>query len=182
MGTRGLSYFYPSEKTDEQPILCVYRQYDSYPEGHGIDLAEFLEPFTLVNGIPVGDTRKLANGMGCLAAQFVAHFKKEAGGFYVEPAILNQACGQEYEYHVFADKVVVYANEYPENNKLFEGTWAELKDFCQSKFDFVESSDGSKYYRVRTAKSGKMYCDCKEFEVRGSCRHINEVTAQRKVA
>lgn len=74
MGTRSLTHF---EHNGE--ILCtVYRQMDGYPEGHGKDLAEFLSGYKIVNGINMEDDRvcpKLANGMGCLAAQVIAHFK-----------------------------------------------------------------------------------------------------------
>ena len=48
---------------------------------------------------------KFANGMGCLAAQLVAHFKKSVGGFYIHA--ITDSVGVDYEYHVYANKVVV---------------------------------------------------------------------------
>jgi hypothetical protein len=124
MGTRSLTYVYE----DNTPIICMYRQFDGYMSGHGQELAEFLAPFTLVNGIPVGDTRKLANGMGCLSAQLVAHFKVGAGGFYLHVPKRNQDAGQEYEYHVYQDKVVVKDIGFDGTDKqIFKGTWEEFR-------------------------------------------------------
>jgi len=78
MGTRSLTYVYDVG----EPILCMYRQFDGYPSGHGAELADFLLPIDLINGFEIADQgRKAANGMGCLAAQLVVHFKSDAGGF-----------------------------------------------------------------------------------------------------
>ena len=66
-----------------------------------IQLADFLMSGTLANGLPaVDNVNKLFNGMGCLAAQVVAHFKKCPGAFYLVATDLEK-CGQEYEYHIF---------------------------------------------------------------------------------
>lgn len=70
---------------DGVKILNLYRQYDGYPSGHGAELAAFLEPLKMVNGYGIGsEARAQVNGMGCLAAQLVAHFKKGVGGFYID--------------------------------------------------------------------------------------------------
>ena len=91
MGTRSLTFVYDGEK----PIVNMYRQFDGYPSGHGLELAEFLNSFDeVVNGLPVGDTRRLANGMGCLAAQMIANFKDSAGGFYIH-SVDSTDCGQD---------------------------------------------------------------------------------------
>ena len=63
----------------------MYKQFDGYIEGMGVNLAEFLLPFTIVNGLTLDEERKIANGGGCLAAQIVAHFKEAAGGIYLHP-------------------------------------------------------------------------------------------------
>ena len=125
MGTRSLTFVYE----DTQKVLCMYRQFDGYPSGHGRELATFLNGFVdVVNGIRIGDTRKIANGMGCLAAQLVANFKAGVGGFYLYPTSTKDA-GQEYEYHVYAEKVVV-KETYDNNKTIFTGTWAEFSKFC----------------------------------------------------
>ena len=99
MGTRSLTFVYNDHK---EPIINLYRQYDGYPSGHGAELAEFLAPLTLVNGFG-RDTANLANGMGCLAAQMVSHFKKGCGTFYVMD-VEDRDCGQDYEYHIYQNE------------------------------------------------------------------------------
>ena len=95
MGTRSLTVMNDSEGNE---IAVLYRQYDGYPEGHGADLKELLAPFTVVNGIGQ-ETKHIANGAECLAAQIVAHFKTEAGNFYLYSAGTRD-CGEEYVYTV----------------------------------------------------------------------------------
>lgn len=77
----------------------MYRQFDGYLEGHGKDLADFLSGFKLVNGISGDEPPKFANGMGCLAAQVVAHFKNEPGGIYIHAAGTRDVW-EEYIYFV----------------------------------------------------------------------------------
>lgn len=120
MGTRCLTFVYDGDT----PVINMYRQFDGYPSGHGFELAEFLEGFEIVNGF--GEVKpKLANGMGCLAAQMIAHFKKSVGGFYIHP-VTSTDCWQDYEYHVFENRVVVKNPD----NIMFSGTFSEFKQFC----------------------------------------------------
>ena len=82
---------------DEQnePILSFYRQCDGYYEGVGKDLQDFLSEMVIVNGIG-NPPAKAANGMSCLAAQLVAHFKTGIGSVYICP----HDDEQEYNYEV----------------------------------------------------------------------------------
>jgi hypothetical protein len=121
MGTRSLTFVYD----ENRPVINMYRQFDGYPSGHGQELAEFLLEGKMVNGIPVGRNERMFNGMGCLAAQLVANFKKDAGGFYLYPMDCTD-CWQEYEYHIFEDKVIVSDPK----ETIFEGTWEEFHGFC----------------------------------------------------
>lgn len=103
MGTRSLTVFVESEEFGGEEIAVMYRQMDGYPTGHGAELKEYLSTLKLVNGIGA-DRTKIANGMGCLAALTVAHFKgQEAGGFYLYPA-KSRDCGEEYIYTVYPGK------------------------------------------------------------------------------
>jgi len=133
MGTRSLTFVYTDHygsTTGPEPIINMYRQFDGYPSGHGSELSTFLNQFeAITNGIPFGDTRKLANGMGCLAAQLVAHFKTDAGGFYLYP-VTSTDCGQEYEYHVYSDRITVFGWE---GEHLFTGPWSAFTEFCTAK-------------------------------------------------
>lgn len=140
MGTRSLTFVYDGV----EPIINMYRQYDGYPTGHGAELAEFLAPFTLVNGLGINETRKVANGMGCLAAQLVANFKDGAGGFYLYPTSAVD-CGQDYEYHIYnKDNELHIAitnrgcnffglTQSETNDSIFEGNLAEFTQFCTEK-------------------------------------------------
>jgi hypothetical protein len=122
MGTRSLTFVYDGPRSK---IINLYRQYDGYPSGHGAELAAFLSPFKVGNGIG-RETTNYANGMGCLAAQLVAHFKDGAGQFYLHP-VTAKDCGQDYEYHVYEDKVVV--KQY-DGRVIFKGTWDKFETFC----------------------------------------------------
>ena len=122
MGTRSLTFVYDGDK----PIINMYRQYDGYPEGHGIELAEFLMSGEIVNGYSDNDAKQF-NGMGCLAAQMIVHFKKSVGGFYIH-AVTDTECWQDYEYHVYENRVLV-------KNPgviIFFGTYKEFSTFCST--------------------------------------------------
>jgi hypothetical protein len=126
MGTRSLTYVYEGET----PIMCMYRQFDGYLSGHGQELANFLNELTVGNGISgKPELFNFANGMGCLAAQMIVWFKKTPGGFYIHPVDLNQDCWQDYEYHVYENKVVVVSHFFDDENpteQIFNGSWNEF--------------------------------------------------------
>ena len=102
----------------------MYRQFDGYPSGHGQELAEFLLSGEMVNGFSSIDKTQF-NGMGCLAAQMIVNFKKTVGGFYIH-AVTDTDCWQDYEYHVYEDKVVV---KNP-TEVIFDGSWSDFFNFC----------------------------------------------------
>lgn len=99
MGTRSLTII---EEVEGAEICVLYRQYDGYPTGHGAELKSFLEGIQIVNGLDLRDNKRVANGIECLAAQLIAYFKKEPGGFYLYPAGTRD-CGEEYIYTVYLD-------------------------------------------------------------------------------
>jgi hypothetical protein len=144
MGTRSLTFVYSEsvEGKRAEPIINMYRQFDGYPSGHGAELSEFLSGGKIVNGLRLGREGKFFNGMGDLAAQLVANFKKESGGFYLYP-VTAKDCGQDYEYHIYNIdgelKIEVYycgCNIFgmsgdPEDVKfVFNGSLPEFVDFC----------------------------------------------------
>ena len=131
MGTRSLTFVYDGEK----PIVNMYRQFDGYPSGHGVELSEFLTQMQVGNGISGSpELFSFANGMGCLAAQMIVWFKKTPGGFYIYPVEMNQDCWQDYEYHVYDNKVIVQNcnTVYDSGHKqvIFDGAWEEFGQFC----------------------------------------------------
>lgn len=129
MGTRCLTYVYDEGKSDK-PFVCMYRQYDGYPSGHGKELAEFLTSGEVVNGIPLGSKQKMFNGMSCLAAQMVSNFKTDVGNIYLYAPEVGQDCMQDFEYHIFSEKIKVTNYD---KNVLFEGCWHEFADYCSEE-------------------------------------------------
>ena len=147
MGTRSLTYIEESYETcvaDEennnevhetkQNILCMYRQYDGYLSGHGAELAEFLQDFTVVNGYNSGTPKRAANGMGCLAAQLIAHFKDGIGNIYIhEPN--DSDCGEEYTYTIYEKdgKVRVRAYDVWAKKIIFDGSPKQMLALAEAQ-------------------------------------------------
>ena len=125
MGTRSLTFVYTEDNT---PIINMYRQFDGYPTGHGAELAEFLLSGRMVNGLNGMGKEKQFNGMGCLAAQMISHFKQSAGGFYIHP-VTSTDCWQDYEYHVYEDRVRIYDM----TKDIFNGTWKQFEKYCSAE-------------------------------------------------
>lgn len=126
MGTRCLTVVMDGE--DE--IMLMYRQMDGYPTGHGQELKEFLDGIKICNGIGSEQSQgKWANGMGCLAAQIVAHFKTVIGRIYLyKPG--TRDCW-EYIYTVWANNQEISLEVTdPERNVLYKGL---VKDFDPEK-------------------------------------------------
>lgn len=82
MGTRSLTIVLD----EDREVMSMYRQFDGYPDGHGLELANFIKDILIVNGIRGDEPENFANGPGCLAAQIVAHFKEGPGNIYLYPA------------------------------------------------------------------------------------------------
>ncbi len=132
MGTRSLTRVF----NKDVEILCLYRQFDGYPSGHGAELAAFVASRPFVNGI--SETR-VFNGMGCFAAQLVAHMKHEAGGFYIY-APGSKDCGEEFVYEVrgglgfdFAPLPIVIKVFSGSEAPLYEGDVAGFVAFCSDE-------------------------------------------------
>lgn len=66
-------------------IAAMYRRDDGHLEVHGLELATFLKGITIGHPPNPPGKQRLADGMGCLAAQVVAHFKTGYGGIYLLP-------------------------------------------------------------------------------------------------
>ena len=130
MGTRSLTVF---KYTNEKEIVVMYRQFDGYPEGHGLELADFLDGIKMVNGIPGwSESSRLANGMGCLAAQTISQFKDGVGGIYLYPAGTRD-CWEDFIYTVTGKE-----GESPlmtvtdsRGKTLFNGSPSDFKDWLK---------------------------------------------------
>ena len=125
MGTRSLTRIFESEKGKE--IICLYRQFDGYPEGMGKDIFDAFHEWQFCNGISGENAcarckkqdyedihqkpkayqyhefvpQKFSNGIHCFAATFVGKLKGDRiGNVYLYPPKTKDA-GQEYEYHLW---------------------------------------------------------------------------------
>ena len=126
MGTRSLTYIeesYGENREKKQNILCMYRQYDGYLSGHGAELAEFLQDFNVVNGYNHDTPKRSANGMGCLAAQLIAHFKDGIGNIYIHHPD-DKDCGEEFTYTIYEEdgKVRVRVYDVWAKKIIFDGS------------------------------------------------------------
>ena len=130
MGTRSLTVFVE----DGKEFAVMYRQMDGYPNGgHGQELAEFLAGRKIVNGISMADGPRIANGMGCLAAQVVAHFKDEPGSIYLM-APGTRAVWEEFIYRVSGGAGDVEANVEVldgDEKTLFSGPASNVLEWCK---------------------------------------------------
>ena len=127
MGTRSLTYVYGGDRKSK-PLVCMYRQFDGYPSGHGQELMDFLKPIKVVNGLGLEEKTKVANGMGCLAAQLIANFKDCPGNIYLYEPELSQDAWQDYEYHIFENGIDV-KDSY--GKTIFSGNNEEFSSFCK---------------------------------------------------
>ena len=101
MGTRSLTVI--NNEWDNEEICVLYRQYDGYPQGHGTDLLNFLKDMHIVNGMNNKNMKlRISNGMDCLAAQIVAHFKQEPGYFYLQ-ATGTRDVGEQFIYTLYTE-------------------------------------------------------------------------------
>jgi elongation factor P--beta-lysine ligase len=162
MGTRSLTkviqtYSYRDEEGKEHKseftLVNMYRQMDGYPEGHGKELAEFLKNIHIVNGMQGGETRQIANGAGCLAAQMVKHLKEGPGGIYLYPIRSNT---QDYEYIIRVDEdklsmqMDIYYTELERKKLIFRGTPSELLEI-----DFARQREELEKIRQRKQRKQK---------------------------
>jgi len=121
MGTRSTIKFY-SEFNQEEVLVSVYQQHDGYIDGAGHELAGWLNTKKMINGIHFQTMEEgYANGMGCLAAQFIKEFKIRIGGFYI-----GKIDGKEeynYEVRLIDNELIITVDD------IFKGTPSELLEF-----------------------------------------------------
>lgn len=124
MSTRSITKFY--DEYEDEYLVTMYRHMDGYVSGHGKDLLSFLSGFKVVNGIGIDNPDKIANGMGCLAAQAIAHFKDGPGGVYI---VSPQYGSEEYEYGVKYNKDTKQLEIQAKNCDEIIFDWNTLNEF-----------------------------------------------------
>jgi hypothetical protein len=120
MGTRALTII---KDTDSKTLVNLYRQFDGYQDYHGSELKHFLSDLTMVNGFSDRNA-PIANGMGCLAAQLIAHLKTEVGLHYIHPTYDTENY-VDYVYTIYpttsADESTISIKVESYGETLFEG-------------------------------------------------------------
>jgi hypothetical protein len=111
---------------DNKDIAVLYRHWDGYPSGHGVELRDFLKSTNITDGIGVdAEIGMVANGWHCLAAQIVAHFKTGAGGFYLY-APGTRDIGEDYVYVVKPGQSGIHLEVCDNDRILYDGP---VRDF-----------------------------------------------------
>ena len=133
MATRSLVRFARREEGvsfsehPEKVIVQIYKHYDGYPKGHPLEIAKYLKDFKIVNGLGAYDIR-VANGLGCLAALYVAAFKMEAGDIYIESPDTDHSW-IEYTTYVWGnDNKSIWMSIFDDDECIFVGKPQELID------------------------------------------------------
>lgn len=134
MGTRSLTNVV-DEKGDV--YVSLYRQYDGYPtsDGHGGEIANWLEGAEIGNGINGSQGPKFFNGVGDLALRLVTYFRqdhKQIGSFYIIPP--GTDWGPDFTYIVRAavgHPVELTLKGY-NGGTLFQGSVKEFVDWMDS--------------------------------------------------
>ncbi len=144
MGTRSSYRVIETYKDDKKKkrrneIMSMYVQYDGYPDGHPLEVAQWLSGGKVVNGFSLDEKNELVfNGGGCLAAQLVALLKKDTGGVYLQSPKSRGNSWEEYLYDIVVDsnnfevKFIAYEN-YEKIVKIFEGSPAEFVEKYSKK-------------------------------------------------
>jgi hypothetical protein len=112
MGTRSITHIQFRHAGKVQPVVTFYRQYDGYPEAHGLEMAKILNGFK-----PTGDKLgEFANGHDDMAFQFLAILKSAHGPYnlYLTP-VGGENMGEEFIYTVTFGE---------------EATFIAFKDLC----------------------------------------------------
>lgn len=125
MGTRSTVKFYQ----DGRNILSVYQQYDGYVGGVGKQVADLLSEYEVVNGLPLGGTDKIANGLAELSLFYVMDNKDGYGNIYAT----TEDDSQEYNYEIHStwgavDNEEITVKVYS-GGLIFEGNANEFINF-----------------------------------------------------
>lgn len=121
MGTRSITHVYEMPHLGGKLVGSFYRQYDSYPSGHGKELVDFLINVKLTNGWTMRKDYSDAdyyNRSGRMIIDLMSSF----GGDNVELIMTEDSDTEEYTYFV----------TYDETKDQFK---LKIKDFSDIIFD-----------------------------------------------
>jgi hypothetical protein len=100
MGTRGNIVI----KDNGKELVRIYKQYDSYPNGLGIEIQNILKGIEIVDGFG-GNPINQANGMRCLSATLIKNLKEGIGNVYIDFTDNLKIYGDSIDYtYILSDK------------------------------------------------------------------------------
>ncbi len=107
MGTRSITHIHESNKSDERIVCSFFRHSDGYPDGHGKDLAGWLDGKKLVNSIGEGFVEgRDFNRAGTMAVPLMQHIQTLSGCEVISTG--DTEYGEEWIYDIyFRDDVFV---------------------------------------------------------------------------
>lgn len=102
--TRSHSITLVRDSGKESPIIAsIYKHTYGVYRDHGNELKMFMKDIRLLNETVTGESdRRIADGMGCLAAQLIKSLKKKPGEVYMIPTGMSQ--NEDFTYDVYTDK------------------------------------------------------------------------------
>jgi hypothetical protein len=122
MGTRSITYIVDRNGK----VICkMYLQYDGYPSGHGLDLAEFLTK-----------NKDMKGSMGWLAAKLISHFYEKSGDL-ISPEDKTYCC-EDYVYVIRENLVEIHSFDYEEKK---ESSWEDFSSLCNKLDPFQEEEN-----------------------------------------
>ena len=112
----------------EKVIVSIYSHWDGYPEGLGVQLAEYFYEKVVTNGLGGKDDYRAFNGMGCLAASLVAELKDGPGNVYIEDKDRPHGWS-DYKYYVWGnDNKGIWISIFDGSECIFVGKPQALLD------------------------------------------------------
>lgn len=129
MGTRSTTTIIEKSKDKEIPLVKLYIQFDGYPDGVGVTLADFSKDMEILNGFSDQKAGEAANGAGCFAAQLIEKMKHgKIGNAYVVPITDDD---EEYNYEIVVEEGQPVKIRLKEED--FNGTAKEFYEKYSSK-------------------------------------------------
>ena len=124
-------------------IVKIYHHSDGYIEGVGYNLASYLSRKRVGNGLNIHTDQNFANGVGCLAAQYIRDFKFNPGSLYITSLNTSDKY-HDYNYRIEINpdryatescneitRVIIRKHDDPV--PIFVGTLAELLNFKEKE-------------------------------------------------
>jgi hypothetical protein len=106
-----------------RPLINMYCHQDGNPEVLGVKLAKFLLTVHMVRDDEVDYNAEFTNGMPCLAAQIVAHFKKAPYDVYLFAPTNHKDNETNFTYEIrYECNLLLITIKYNVHSILFKGT------------------------------------------------------------